>query len=899
MANISHLPRTIASVPTPEPGYITIFTDSADLRPKYINSDRVVADYLGPRGFSGTIEVGSVTTVASNVPAHVTNVGTANDAILDFIIPRGKSITNIARTSGTGAENTTDTYTITYDDADTDTFTVYNGSDGRSITNIARTSGTGAPGTTDTYTITYSKSPLTSTFTVYNGANGTGTATAVVPQAVGNTSSAGSAGTEYANPDHVHAHGNQTSGTHHAAVTTSVNGFMSASDKTKLDGVQSGAEVNQNAFSVVTGNSGTATADAKTDTIAITGTNGISTSVTDAPDGLVISPTFAGTILGIAANSDAGNSNDFARGNHVHAHGNLLGGGLHALATASLAGFQAAADKARQDNNAKFEVNVLDFGADPTGATSSRTAFTNAIAALPASGGVIHIPSGTYDLGGTAFVLSKAHVTFRGASRYNTVLLTNSTTEDILQVAEFYCNVEDLTFRGPFTGTVEFPTKTAGVGVNAMPAGAYTMVRRCSFQAMFTGIRLGNVLSCADDVEIRYFKNSGIIVDHNSDHQINLAIMDNNTGALPVGGGIQVFQAASLLLSNCNIIHANFCLDIAPAGGVTIPSVKGVNCFFDTSAVGLNMTSAGSFFRSEFTNCWFSSMSTAGIRLSPTGSNGVDGITFVNCDIYNNVGGTTNGVLIGTANVGKWKMVGCSVAGWTNGLNLQAGSAHFPTIIGNTIGAVSAFSANGTGVVLGAGAYKGIVLTNNDVVDNVAAANIGAVTTTAGNFTIIENAGINPIPVASVADVAFTNTVLAESPTLTIPANTMTAGRTLEFELFGSAINTTAGSNLVATVLVNGAAVTTITGALGTTAVAAPGRGFMVQGAITFRSAGAAGTIIAGGVMGVNNLANFTANQTAVTTVNTTAAITVAIRINTSAATSTGTLRQAAIYLGA
>ena len=49
-----------------------------------------------------------------------------------------------------------------------------NGSDGRGIASIVRTSGTGAAGTTDTYTITYSDA-TTSTFQVYNGADGNGT----------------------------------------------------------------------------------------------------------------------------------------------------------------------------------------------------------------------------------------------------------------------------------------------------------------------------------------------------------------------------------------------------------------------------------------------------------------------------------------------------------------------------------------------------------------------------------------------------------------------------------------------------------------------------------------------------------------------------------------------------
>ncbi len=47
----------------------------------------------------------------------------------------------------------------------------FDGEDGRGIKTVARTSGTGAAGTTDTYTITYTDN-TTSKFTVYNGKNG-------------------------------------------------------------------------------------------------------------------------------------------------------------------------------------------------------------------------------------------------------------------------------------------------------------------------------------------------------------------------------------------------------------------------------------------------------------------------------------------------------------------------------------------------------------------------------------------------------------------------------------------------------------------------------------------------------------------------------------------------------
>ena len=57
--------------------------------------------------------------------------------------------------------------------------------------------------------------------------------------------------------------------TTYSNATTSVAGLMSASDKTKLDGIATGAEVNQNAFSNVKVGSTTVAADSKTDTLEL------------------------------------------------------------------------------------------------------------------------------------------------------------------------------------------------------------------------------------------------------------------------------------------------------------------------------------------------------------------------------------------------------------------------------------------------------------------------------------------------------------------------------------------------------------------------------------------------------------------------------------------------------
>lgn len=86
--------------------------------------------------------------------------------------PEGNGIVSIEKTSTVG---NVDTYTITFDDGETETFTVTNGingtngTDGVGITSIEKTS---TAGLVDTYTITFSNGN-TSTFTVTNGANGT------------------------------------------------------------------------------------------------------------------------------------------------------------------------------------------------------------------------------------------------------------------------------------------------------------------------------------------------------------------------------------------------------------------------------------------------------------------------------------------------------------------------------------------------------------------------------------------------------------------------------------------------------------------------------------------------------------------------------------------------------
>lgn len=76
-----------------------------------------------------------------------------------------------------------------------------------------------------------------------------------------------------------------STGDAHGVATTSVNGFMSSTDKSKLDGIATGAEVNQNAFSTfaVSGQSNVV-ADAKSDTLTLVGGTGVTITTNASTD---------------------------------------------------------------------------------------------------------------------------------------------------------------------------------------------------------------------------------------------------------------------------------------------------------------------------------------------------------------------------------------------------------------------------------------------------------------------------------------------------------------------------------------------------------------------------------------------------------------------------------------
>jgi hypothetical protein len=150
-------------------------------------------------------------------------------------------------------------------------------------------------------------------------------------------------------------HGNLSGGLLHAVATPSIAGFMSPADKTKLDGITTGATNTPLA------------ATAPVDVTKAAAVIGVSAEAAHADHKHNILTAMAVTITSLT--NAEGILTSLARSDHKHAHGDLIGGTLHAEATPVSSGFMSYGDKDKLDSiEAGADVNDVNSVFTRTGA---------------------------------------------------------------------------------------------------------------------------------------------------------------------------------------------------------------------------------------------------------------------------------------------------------------------------------------------------------------------------------------------------------------------------------------------------------------------------------------------------------------------------------------------------
>lgn len=170
---------------------------------------------------------------------------------------------------------------------------------------------------------------------------------------------------------------------------------------------------------------------------------------------------------------------------------------IHGIADTSVLVTTAVAD-ADYVHQVRSPVNVLDFGATGDGVTDDTDAIQDAIDALPAEGGTVLFPAGTYyvPISGNlpALVVPAVPVVLAGFARGASTIVTEATGTAsgtlINQLVGSHLTVDRLAFTGPTAGTGYTYTGVIVNSADAAGSGDLT-VRDCEFTGFTFQLRGG------------------------------------------------------------------------------------------------------------------------------------------------------------------------------------------------------------------------------------------------------------------------------------------------------------------------------------------------------------------------------------------------------------------------
>ena len=473
-----------------------------------------------------------------------------------------------------------------------------------------------------------------------------------------------------------------------------------------------------------------------------------------------------------------------------------------------------------------FRVNVMDYGAKGDGSTNDTTAIQNAINAAGAMGvsgrGVdVFFPAGVYALGtATPITVPFNNVMLRGEGWQSTVLYyTAGTTGDVLQIgngsSKSGCGLTDMSVWKSAAGTTG-----SNININAMNS---CLIKNFVVNNGFNGITVqgasikvsikqGEINNCGVTTGV------GIQVTNGAagDTYVSDVVMSNNPASKPAAG-IQISQSGHMSIIRCNVTSFVKGLHVNPVTSQDVSYLFIDHTLFDscgTHGAHFNGTTAAtSRIRSVMcVDSWFSGTTTtggtsSGIEFTATGGAIVDGLQFVGCRILNN---QRHGVLInaGPTNIAFNE---CTVAGngaetlnTYHGFSIAANASGI-AIEGCKIGqAGTAANQHNKAIDVAAGTSANLVFVNNDCQPNGTVGthgyiNLGAIT---GGGNIIDNnypmtgKARGDSRVADTAAITTTETVVDSGTAFfkRIAANSMRAGTTYRFKLWGTCTVTTAAS---------------------------------------------------------------------------------------------------------
>lgn len=395
-------------------------------------------------------------------------------------------------------------------------------------------------------------------------------------------------------------------------------------------------------------------------------------------------------------------------------------------------------------------------GADPTGVTDSAAAVQAAHDSLPASGGKLYYPAGTYKQSVAVTITKPGGVVGVG---YGSDIKTSSATANIFTASAPFVEMCGLRM----TSSV---TRTAGWYVDVLSGANRFRLGNFSMDGAVGAIRTAATATCT--IEHGSILNGtagtgiGIRIDDGVDVTISDVLID---AAAQTYAGVYITNAGDVTIVDSQIIHAGNGLYLYAAASKVIASVWSQNTFFDNCTNGVVAEAAGgSIVRSRFTSCWMSSATNWGVNLVTSAGGSIDGTDFLGCHVFLNGAG---GIRLGDTGVVNTRIADGAICDNTGDAGILInGAVQKFSIIGNKIGDGYGFTGNGYGIYFnGASAAAYFQISDNDLTGNTVSA-IAGTPSLGANRIISNNLG--------------TNMGGTSNPSVTASPFTYTAGPTYE-----------------------------------------------------------------------------------------------------------------------
>jgi hypothetical protein len=284
-------------------------------------------------------------------------------------------------------------------------------------------------------------------------------------------------------------------------------------------------------------------------------------------------------------------------------------------------------------------LNVKDYGATGNGTTDDTAAIQLAINSLPAGGGCVFVPSGTYKVSSALTLSEGAQLVGTGSG---SILRADagSLGIDVIQIGDGGATVSFAAVRHlKITANGQ---KTAGAGI-ALNKAYRVWLESLSLEFQYRGIYILNSTAVwLHRSDIRDTKENAITIESDLgqgfEWYIDSVLCDNPTTA-NIGTGLLWDGGESLHVSHSNFqrFTNGFVANSTDGRESRFAFIEGMICDFSSdNNIRVTNTGTGATIGLTFTNCWSGTATNYGVLIDRPGTGLVQGMRWVGGKIFHN-----------------------------------------------------------------------------------------------------------------------------------------------------------------------------------------------------------------------------------------------------------------------